>query len=115
MFETWKDVSGYEGLYRISNSGKVYSCRRNKEMRPADSNGYFIVCLCKNSNYKVKSVHRLVAEAFIPNTNNFNVVNHIDGNKKNNRVDNLEWCTQKQNVRHCISMGQFSKMKYRNK
>lgn len=117
MVELWKDVVGYEGLYRISNFGNVYSCRRKKLLHPATSysDGYALVLLYKDGVNKMKGVHRLVAEAFIPNPNNLPIVDHIDGNKHNNHVLNLEWVTQKENVRRCIEKGQFSKMKNRNK
>lgn len=115
--EVWKDVVGYEGLYQVSNIGNVYSCRQMKSLHPANSysNGYSLVLLYKDGTRKMKGVHRLVAEAFIPNPNNLPIVDHKDGNKRNNCISNLEWVTQKENVRRCIEKGQFSKMKNRNK
>lgn len=116
MIEVWKDVKGHEGLYQVSNCGNVYSYRYKKQMHlsVSYSNSYALVNLYKNGKQKTKGVHRLVAEAFIPNPNDLPIVNHIDGVKTNNHVTNLEWCTQKENVQHCIAMGQFSKMKYKN-
>ena len=70
------------------------------------------VGLYKDGKVKQFCVHKLVAMAFIPNPNNFTVVDHLDGNKRNNCVENLEWVTQKENVHRCIAKGQFSKMKY---
>lgn len=108
MLEIWKDIPDYEGLYQISTLGKVKSFPRKgthttKEriIKFAKSNkGYCIAVLKKNNVQKVFSVHRLVAKAFIPNPDNLPQVNHIDGNKLNNCVDNLEWCTNKQNRQH---------------
>lgn len=69
------------------------------------NNGYCRVTLSKGKTKKYKSIHRLVAETFIPNFNNYNVINHKDGNKQNNRVDNLEWCTQKHNIKEAFKLG----------
>lgn len=110
MKEIWKDIKGYEGLYQVSNLGRVRSLPRNgtvKEIRllkqHVKNSGYYIVILSKNNNQKCKTVHRLVAETFIENPKGYLVVNHKDENKKNNNVDNLEWCTQKYNINygHC--------------
>ena len=105
--EVWKDVVGYEGFYKVSNKGNVYSVERKDSMgrkrgghilRPGYSMvGYPKAQLCKNGKMKNKSIHRLVAEAFIPNPNNFPEVNHIDEVKDNNDVSNLEWCTREYN------------------
>ena len=103
MQEIWKDIPGYEGKYQISNLGNVMSLHfkrspTNKRLlKPMSDNGYgyLKVMLRDNGSYKMKSIHRLVAEAFIPNPEEKPNVNHIDSNPKNNRVDNLEWCTQK--------------------
>lgn len=114
MEEVWKDVVGYEGLYQVSNTGKIRgldrlsSCNqfvsgKIKEQRH-DKDGYLKVTLCKDGNKKCHSVHRLVATAFIPNPNDFPVINHKDENPQNNNVDNLEWCTVKYNTNYgtCI-------------
>lgn len=101
--EIWKAIEGYEGRYEVSNYGRVKSLNyhrtgKEKVLKPAiDSNGYWRVGLYKNSKRKFFSVHRLVAEAFLPNPQNLPEVNHKDENKANNRVENLEWCTAKYN------------------
>ena len=99
--EIWKDVKGYEGLYKISNRGKVYSFYTNKILKNSKSiDGYYRVYLRKNKKRKFASIHRLVAEAFIPNPNDLPQVNHKDENKKNNNVYNLEWCDCKYNANY---------------
>ena len=109
----WKPVIGYEGLYEVSDSGQVKSlpkmCGRSKRSEKElktfiNSFGYFKVNLFKNSHGKQHSVHRLVAEAFLPNPNHLPEVNHKDGNKFNNRVENLEWCTHSENAKHAIQV-----------
>lgn len=98
MKEIWKDVVGYEGLYKVSNLGNVKSIRTNKLLCFSISNKrYFRVGLCKNGKRKWSAIHRLVAEAFIPNPNNFPCVNHKDCNKQNNKLTNLEWCSYSYN------------------
>lgn len=113
--EIWKDVVGYEGLYKVSNLGRVKSLDRTVHNRSGDKldrregkilsqckrGRYLGVDLSKNGVSKSKSVHRIVARAFLKKTK-FNVVNHIDHNGFNNRVDNLEWCTHKHNSRHMV-------------
>lgn len=100
--EIWKDVKGFEGLYQISSTGKVFSMRRNKEMNPKiDRYGYKTVTLYKNGNY-YKTVHRLVAETFLEKIDGCNIVNHKDSNKLNNNVENLEWTTVSGNTKHCF-------------
>ena len=100
--EEWRDIEGYEGLYQISNLGRVKSFPRpttpggilkiNKR-----KDGYCSVMLCKNGKTKRFSVHRLVAQAFIPNPNNLPIINHKDENPSKNIVDNLEWCDYEYN------------------
>lgn len=106
--EIWRDVIGYEGLYQVSNFGRVKSFKNNK-IKILKSNvgigGYLRVVLCKDFDKKNRFVHVLVAKAFIPNPENKRQVNHIDGNKQNNRVDNLEWNTPAENIHHAFDIG----------
>ena len=97
MQEVWKDIKGYEGLYQISNTGKVKGLKRNKVLKPIlQRSGYYYVDLQR----KRRLVHRLVAEAFIDNPDNLPEVNHKDENKLNNSVENLEWCDSKYNANY---------------
>ena len=102
MEESWKDIEGYEGLYQISNKGRVKSLKNNKTkkekiLKPINVKGYLKVDLYKNKTRKNLLVHRLVANAFLTNPHNLLEVNHKDENKQNNSVENLEWCTHKYN------------------
>ena len=115
MTETWKDVNGYEGAYQVSNLGNVRSLhwRGTDEVRimgqRKKNTGYFNVLLSKNGVARYALVHRLVAEAFIPNENCYATVNHIDENIENNNVENLEWCSLVDNIhKYCENHG----MKY---
>lgn len=104
--EIWKDIAGYECKYQVSNTGKVRSLNyhRSGEYREMvgglNTKGYPIVVLRKDGKSSTIAVHRLVAMAFIPNPMNLPQVNHIDENKSNNNVGNLEWCTAYHNVHH---------------
>ena len=98
MMEEWRAVPGYEGLYDVSNKGNVRNVRRNKLLRlQKTNNGYIRVVLSKNRIKTGFQVHRLVALTFLPNPDNLPQVNHLDEDKTNNNVDNLEWCTAKYN------------------
>lgn len=101
----WKDIAGYELYYQISNIGQVKRKDTGKILKNNIRNGYEYVTLCVNGQRKKFYVHRLVAIAFIPNPNSYEQVNHKDGNKSNNKVDNLEWCTQKENLMHAFRTG----------
>ena len=115
MKEIWKDIIGYEGLYKISNYGKVKRIKfiNNKTnklcekiLKESDNgNGYKLVSLCKNNKRKNYYVHRLVAENFLENPNNYKEVNHKDNNKCNNISDNLEWCNRSYNVKYSYDKG----------
>ena len=99
LAETWKKIPNYD-IYFVSNKGRVKSVRNGKEtyiFQSKNDRGYLYVSLYKNNIRKNYRVHRLVAEAFLPNQNHFLEVNHIDENKANNNVENLEWCTHKYN------------------
>lgn len=112
--EEWRDIEGYEGLYQVSNYGRVKSlertiCEKGGKVRKVSEkilkqilgkNGYFGVGLSKNGISKRTNIHRLVAEAFITNPNKYNFVNHKDECKTNNFVDNLEWCTNEYNIKY---------------
>lgn len=106
MKEEYRPVGGYEGLYEISNYGNIRSLRTNRLMKKQiHSRGYYQVMLCKNGKAEHKRIGRMVAEAFIPNDDNLPTVNHKDTNKKNDRVDNLEWMSCGDNVRHAHKNG----------
>lgn len=104
MQEIWKDIINFPN-YQISNLGNVYSEKNYKIRKSFVTNGYLTIYLFKNGKRYRKKIHRLVAEAFIPNPNNLPIINHIDGNKLNNIVSNLEWCTSKQNTIHAYKTG----------
>lgn len=118
MKEVWKDIIGYEGLYQVSSLGRVKSTgtvwngwvyhKKKETIRKSNANvknGYHSLCLSKDSKVKRHYVHRLVGESFIDNPLNKPQINHLDGNKNNNKVDNLEWVTRKENVQHAIKNG----------
>jgi len=114
MVEIWKDIIGYENIYKISNLGKIISNDRilnlkngfkrfekGREMKLTETHkGYLCVGLSKNSKNKTFEIHRLIAIHFIENPNNYNIVNHIDGNKLNNNINNLEWVNLRENTTH---------------
>lgn len=127
MKEIWKDIKGYEGLYQVSNLGNIksvnrivrfkngYRCLPEKILKISSfcNSKYMQVNLSKNSKIKTYSLHRLVAETFIPNPNNLPCVNHKDENPQNNCVDNLEWCTHKYNSNYgTLKKRQSEKMKH---
>ena len=122
--EIWKDIKGYEELYQISNYGRVKSLKRKSAFycglrkeyleRPIkekilsfskSNRGYLQVSLTKSGKCRTYTIHRLVAQAFIPNLENKEQVNHIDGNKNNNCIDNLEWVTISENNKHAFDTG----------
>lgn len=99
MQEIWRDVVGYEGYYRVSNLGNIFSIRSNRNLTSTDDDiyGHQKVFLYVSGKRKTMFVHRLVAIAFLPNPNNYPAINHKDENPRNNSLDNLEWCTYKYN------------------
>lgn len=100
-----RHVVGYEGLYVVNALGQIYSVKREKFLVPSNNKfGYPCVCLYKDGKSKQHKVHRIVASAFILNPMNKPQVNHIDGNKENNRVWNLEWCTNRDNQKHAVAI-----------
>lgn len=104
----WKDVDGYKGLYQVSDNGEVRSFYHNPPLllkKSMTTTGYYKVELAKDGKKKSLRVHRLVASAFLPCVEGKSLVNHIDGNPLNNNVNNLEWCTQKENVNHALKIG----------
>lgn len=117
--EIWKDIKNYEGRYQISNMGRVKSLFRKVKTvsgyyitvqekilkQTVDNTGYYVVSLWKNNKHLRAHIHRLVAETFIFNHNNKPFINHIDGDKLNNNVSNLEWCTPKENNIHAYQYG----------
>lgn len=109
--ERWAPIQGYGGSYEVSDQGNVRSLKyRNRaEVRKIkqhkDRKGYLLVSLCKEGKMLTKKVHRLVATAFIPNNEDRPQVNHINGDKADNRATNLEWCTDSENLRHAYRCG----------
>ena len=109
--EIWKDIKGYEGLYQVSNLGRVKRVTTNRILKSSKHvSGYLMVNLCKNSVTSHQRIHRLVAQAFIPNPENKPDVNHIDEDKTNNMVSNLEWSTKKENCNHGTRTERISKI-----
>lgn len=112
MNEIIKEILGYEGLYAVDKHGNVYSLvhnssRRKGKLKPYVNTGGYLRVNLYDRNGKVKKhyVHRLVAQTFLPNPKNLPHVNHIDANKNNNTVDNLEWCTEKYNIAESRRLG----------
>ena len=117
MEEIWKDIEGYEGLYQVSTKSRVRGLpittkfgNREKHhpirvLSPGlGKRGYYVVSLSKNGKAKTFTVHQLVAKAFIPNPNGYKFIDHIDTNKLNNSLNNLRWCTSKQNRNNPLTL-----------
>lgn len=110
--EIWKDIEGYEGLYMISNKGNVINVKKGgKIKRNANLKGYRIINLWKNGIGKMYRVHRLVAQAFIPNPERKPCIDHINANRSDNRVENLRWVTNKENQNNPITKNKFKNRK----
>lgn len=120
MCEEWRDIAGYEGFYQVSNMGRVRSLTRTfmrsdgttatykgRILKPVGK-PYLHVYLSRNNIHSMMRVHRLVAEAFVPNPENLNCVDHVDCDKSNNRAENLRWCTHAQNMGYANANGLLS-------
>jgi hypothetical protein len=108
FMEIWKDIEGYNGVYKVSNYGNVKSLAGIKEriLKPYyDKDGYERVVFSYKTKRKNYSIHRLVASHFVSKNKHKNIVNHIDGVKTNNHASNLEWCTNHENILHAEKMG----------
>ena len=109
--EQWKPIQEFNGEYEVSNIGRVRSMKRYYGMvgrimpQTIQRKGYYAVTFHMNNKAYCRKVHRLVIEAFKPNPDNLPCINHIDGNKLNNHIDNLEWCTYQQNMQHAVRTG----------
>lgn len=129
MCEIWKDIEGYNGLYKISNTGRIiaysrqregysYKAKRKttriykeKELKITKGERYYFIILMKNGKYRTELLHRLIAKAFISNPYNKPNINHIDFNTFNNSISNLEWCTQYENIHHTMNNGRNKQLK----
>lgn len=111
--EIWKPIINFENLYLVSNYGRIKNIKRNELIKLYIRGGYLSCKLSKNNIKTNFLVHRLVALMFIKNINNVTQVNHKDGDKLNNYVENLEWCTPKENIRHSWVNG-LSKSNYKD-
>lgn len=124
MKEVWKQIKEFEGLYEVSNLGNVRSVdrfvnhskggkslKKGKILKPSIGNGYLAVILSKNNILVRKNIHRLVAEAFIPNPYNLKQINHKDENKLNNIFTNLEWCDCKYNINYGSALNRMIQTK----
>lgn len=112
--EQWRDVAGYEGIYQVSDQGRVKRVDRGNTMKPVPTkDGYLRVKLCKDGVQWSTTVHRLVAAAFVENKECKPEVNHKNGDKTDNRAANLEWVTHHENVMHACSTGLRNKEEYR--
>lgn len=113
MEEIWKPIPNYEGSYEVSNKGRIRSLNKGIILKPyVQNNGYLVVRLHKKGVCVGKTVHRIVASAFIENPDNLPMINHKDAIKTNNNVENLEWCTACQNMRHAWDLGLIRKREW---
>lgn len=109
-----RDLVNCEQIYKISQTGEVFSVKRNRFLKPAvNSRGYFVIVLSRGGNKKSFTIHQLVAQAYLPNLNGFKEINHKDGNKENNNANNLEWCSHSHNMKELfksVANGTYVKM-----
>ena len=112
MSEKWKEIPGYDGDYQVSNLGRIRSFkkwndgRKSRILKPStNSYGYHFVMLSKNGKQTPKTIHRLIAKAFIPNPKNKRTINHKNGDKADNKIENLEWATYSENHKHAFKNG----------
>lgn len=109
MEEIWKDIDNYEGLYKVSNLGRIRDYKGNIKPYYINNKGYCCVSLYKDGKTKHITLHRAVASAFVNNPAHYAQVNHLDGNKENNKASNLDWCNQRQNYDHGMKRFLYSK------
>ena len=115
MKEIWKDVVGYEGLYLVSDSGRIRGVKSGKVLKPGSTGKYLFVVLCKDGKRTPISVHRVVATAFCDNPYLKSEVNHINEDRYDNRAVNLEWCTRLENIRHGTGIEKHAKSQMNDK
>ena len=116
MEEIWKPIIDFKDKYEISNLGRIRNIRTNKILKMTNKYGnYFSIRLYDETHKRSTRIHREVAKAFIPNPNNLPEVNHKDTNKQNNKLENLEWVTKKENIQHAIKNGKFYFVGHKNK
>lgn len=109
-YEVWRDVKDYEGLYQVSNLGRVIGLKSGKIIKPSLVNGYHRISLCKQNIVKNVLIHRLVAEAFVFNPDNKPYVDHINTNRTDNRVFNLHWVSKKENNNNPLTKKKYSEI-----